>query len=289
MVEVPTNHGTVVAISVDPQGQTLAALHESHRGLKLCCFWKRPDGSYRSRPEIGHRCGREALADADLADGSRAAAGGERRKRADRLRRGVGTGARATANRRRRIGRAAGRACCSPPAPEQAIGEPCDRAHARFDALGRARPGGRSALPDRLQLAAGGDRSACSRSRFPFRAGMPPPLLELVGVDRSGGVHAAEFHVDERSVELIASRGWPRPTGDTSGAAHCWNQHSRGRLALGYRLAELSRRPVPAFATRGVLAPIRDRVFRDAHARRTGGVLAGTAHPRAAAAARACG
>ena len=44
VIEVPSSYGTVVAISVDAEGKTLAALYESHRGHKLCCFWKRRTG-----------------------------------------------------------------------------------------------------------------------------------------------------------------------------------------------------------------------------------------------------
>jgi hypothetical protein len=54
----------------------------------------------------------------------------------------------------------------------------------------------------------------------PLSCRQAAPLLELVGVDGSGAVHAAEFHVDERSVELIACRT-ATTEGGYVGAAHC--------------------------------------------------------------------
>ena len=98
--ELPTKDGTVAALAVDPQGQTLAALYESRRGPRLRCFSRRPDGSYKARPEIELGRRREALADADPAHGGPAAGGGERRPGALGLRRGFGPAPRAAANRR---------------------------------------------------------------------------------------------------------------------------------------------------------------------------------------------
>ena len=155
VVEVPTNHGTVVAVSVDPQGQMLASLHESHRGLKLCCFRRRPDGSYRWQPEIGIDAGKKHWLTPILRMGVERVLGVSDG-------RGLIVFDAASGLARERL-RVADGESAAPWAGvllvagerQQAIDQPCDSAHARFDALGGARPGGRSALPDRLQLAAG--------------------------------------------------------------------------------------------------------------------------------------
>ena len=63
-----------------------------------------------------------------------------------------------------------------------------------------------------------------------------PPLLEMVGVDRGGAVHAAEFHVDQCSVQLSGVDGWRRRRADTWGRrmrerTRSWR--SRERRSIG--------------------------------------------------------
>jgi hypothetical protein len=52
VVELRKDYGAVVAISADPHGQSIAALYEARAGLRMCCFSKRPDGSYVTCLEI---------------------------------------------------------------------------------------------------------------------------------------------------------------------------------------------------------------------------------------------
>ena len=52
-----------------------------------------------------------------------------------------------------------------------------------------------------------------SLQSVPISCRHAPPVLELVGLDRNGAVHAAEFHVDEHTVQLLASRVATTPGG----------------------------------------------------------------------------
>ncbi len=220
VVEVPSCYGTVVAISVDAEGKTLAALYESHRGHKLCCYWKRPDGSYRSRPEI----------DLDAADHERYWLTPILPMGAQRLL-GVGYGrilvvfdtASGLALRYLKI---ADKECDPPLAGILIAAGHRSKAiattvtvlthnHRRWVVLDPS--------DDRLYetgcIWLPGETGAHALKSVPLSCRYAPPLLELVGVDRSGGVQAAEFHVDERSVELLASRV-TGTLGEYVGAAH---------------------------------------------------------------------
>ncbi len=219
VVEVPTNHGTVVAVSVDPQGQMLASLHESHRGLKLCCFRRRPDGSYRWQPEIGidaakkHwltpmlRMGVERLV--GVSDGRGLivfdAASGLARERlrvADDESVAPWAGVLLVAGERRKPS-ASRVTVLTHDSTQWVVLDPAD------DRLYQT---GCNWLP--------AETGAHALESVPLSWRHAAPLLELVGVDGSGRVHAAEFHVDERSVELIACRT-ATTDGGYVGASHC--------------------------------------------------------------------
>jgi len=51
VVKVADDIDPVTALAVDPEGQTVVALRRSHRGTLITRSLKRPDGSFRSRPE----------------------------------------------------------------------------------------------------------------------------------------------------------------------------------------------------------------------------------------------
>jgi hypothetical protein len=219
VVEVPTNHGTVVAISVEPQGQMLASLHDSHRGLKLCCFRRRPDGAYRLKTEIGIDAAKKHWLTPILRMG------------VERLV-GVSDGRgliifdaeSGLAQERLRV------ADPGSPAPWAGVllvaGEPRKPTARRVTVLthdsthwvvldpadDRLYPTGCNWLP--------AETGSHALESVPLSWRHAPPLLELVGVDGSGRVHAAEFHVDERSVQLIACRT-ATTEGGYVGASHC--------------------------------------------------------------------
>ncbi len=217
VIEVPTNLGTVVAISVDAQGQTLATLHESHRGLKLCCFGRRPDGSYRSRPEIAIRGGQrhwltpilpmgvERLLGAS--DGSELvvfdSASGLARERL-RISHDESTmpsaGVLLAAGARRKP--STGVTVLTHDQTQWVLLDPSDD---------RLYPTGCRWLP--------AETGAHALKSVPLSCRQAAPLLELVGVDGNGAVHAAEFHVDEESVELLVCR-LATTEGGYVGAAH---------------------------------------------------------------------
>jgi tetratricopeptide (TPR) repeat protein len=219
VLELPSNLGTVVAISVDPQGQTLAALHASHRGLKLCCCSRGPDGSYRARPEIAIGSGQSRWLTPILPMG------------AERLL-GISDGSglivvdAASGLARERL-RIADDETCVP------------RAGVLLAAGGRRKPSASGVTvlthdsmhwvvldpaDDRLYQTGcrwlPAETGAHALESVPLSCRHAAPLLELVGVDGSGAVHAAEFHVDERSVALIACRV-ATTDGGYVGAAHC--------------------------------------------------------------------
>jgi tetratricopeptide (TPR) repeat protein len=208
VIEVPSNHGTVIAISVDPEGQTLAAMYESHRGIRLCFFFKRPDGSYRAQPEIGGH-GRDSDEPAWLTP--ILPMGAQRLV-------GVSDGRSLVL-----CDAASGLALRHIRIAEKEADPP---AMALLIAVGRAsKPSARSVTvlthvkrrwvvlhpSDDRPFDTGciwqpAETGAHALRSVPLSYRYAPPLLELVGVDQSGGVRAAEFHVDEQSVELLASR-----------------------------------------------------------------------------------
>src|SRR5262249_51444990 len=54
----------------------------------------------------------------------------------------------------------------------------------------------------------------------PLSCRYAPPLLELVGLDRTGSVHASELHADAHTITLIACRS-ASTDGGCLGALHC--------------------------------------------------------------------
>ncbi len=205
VVEVPKNSDAVIALAVDPQGQTFAALYSSHRGIVLSFFSKRPDGSYRSRPDIELQSTEEAWLTPILPMGVERLVGvlaGE-----DLV---VFDAASGMIRERRRIG-------------EDHTAWPA--AAFLLSAGQGTRPSG-SQLPVfthdsghwvvydvhsdpphptgcRWQPAASGPHSLRS---VPVSWRHAPPVLELVGVDQGGALHAAEFYLDEDSIQLLTSR-----------------------------------------------------------------------------------
>ncbi len=264
VIEVPTFHGTVIALAVDPQAQTLAALYESPRGLKLCCFWRRPDGSFRSRPEI-------TLGSADRHWLTPILVLG-----ADRLV-GVSAGTSlfvfdaASGLPRQRL-RIADEESDPPAAGLLLGGGPGSTRSANpLTVLTHDRAHWVVLDPSDDQLSATGCRwlppetGPHSLRSVPISSRYALPLLELAGVDRTGGLHAAEFHVDLKSVRLIASRV-TTTEGGYLGRSACREQHRRGGLTGRDRLVELPWGPIPAVAQGGVLAALGGGVLRDAFA-----------------------
>ncbi len=216
--ELPTNHGTVIALAVDPQGQTLAALYESPRGLRFSCFWRRPDGSFRTRPEIALGAadrhwltpilpmGVERLVGVSAGSGLLVfdAASGLPRQR---LRIAEDQSAPPAAGLLLAAGPGSTRTTCpvtvlTHDSADWVVFDPADD---------KVYQTGCRWIP--------AETGTHSLRSVPLSCRYAPPLLELVGVDRSGGVHAAEFHVDGHAVDHLASRVAASEAGYL-GAAH---------------------------------------------------------------------
>jgi tetratricopeptide (TPR) repeat protein len=205
VVELPTDYGAVVAISVDPQGQALAAVYDARHGLSLCCFSKRPDGNYLARPEI-------SLDPTELIWLTPILPIGVQRLV------GVGDGTSVTV--------------C-----DVASGLPLQRL--RLSGVGAARPGAGHLLAvgpratfsardvtvlthdasDWVVLDTSNERSVPTGCKWrpgetgahglrcaPISWRYAAPVLEMVGVDHNGAVRAAEFYSDGGTLQLIASR-----------------------------------------------------------------------------------
>ena len=219
MVELPTNHGAVVAISVDPQGQTLAAVYEARRAQAVLLLEAPgrvvPDRGRRSRSTEPSGAwltpilpmGVERLV--GVGDGSGLmvfdVASGLPRQR---LRIADDNGARpAAGHAARRSVRASTRSASRVTVlthddSHWVVLDPSDD---------RLYPTGCKWLP--------GETGAHALRFVPISWRYAPPVLELVGVDRNGAVRAAEFYVDGGSVQLIASRVATTEAGYI-GAAH---------------------------------------------------------------------
>ena len=218
VVEVPKNSDPVIALAVDPHGQTFAVLYSTHRGMVLSCFSKRPDGSYRSRPDIQISAAHERWLTPILPLGVERLFGlfeGEDLA--------VFDAASGMVRERRRIDQ---------DGPAWAATALLVSAGPRGGPSGSAlavltHDGGRWFVVDargklgrltgcRWQPAVGGLH--CLRS-VPLSWRHAPPVLELAGVDQSGAVHAAEFYMDEESIQVVASRV-ATTLGGYLGAAH---------------------------------------------------------------------
>jgi tetratricopeptide (TPR) repeat protein len=219
VVELPKHHGTVIALSVDVHGQTLAALYESPRGLRLCCFWRSPDGSYRSRPEIAlgsaqrHwltpilSVGVERLVGVSAGNGLFIFDAASGLPREERLRIADDESAPPAAG----ILLAAGAASERPGSPVMVLTHDHSDWMVLDPSNDRLYPTGCRWVP--------AESGPHSLRIVPVSWRYARPALEMVGVDSSGGVHAAEFSVDPSSGDLRAARV-TTTDGGYLGAAH---------------------------------------------------------------------
>ena len=218
VVELPGNHGAVVALSVDPQGQAIAAVHEARGGLRLCCFSKRPDGRYLARPGIPLDATERAWLTPILSMG------------VERLV-GVGGGAVVTVYdvasglplfvvHVARVDGAepwAGHLIAVGPGATRSARDVTVLTHDESDWVmldtsnNRLYPTGCKWRP--------GDTGAHGLLCAPISWRYAAPVLEMVGIDQNGAVRAAEFYADGGSVQLIASRVATNEAGYI-GAAH---------------------------------------------------------------------
>jgi tetratricopeptide (TPR) repeat protein len=264
VAEIPSDCGAVVAVSVDPQGQAIAAVYEVGDGLRLCCFSKRPDGSYLPRPEIPLGGSERTWLTPILPMGIERLVGvgkgallfvvdvasGLPRKR---LRIAGDLGARPVAGHLLAIGPGKRRSASPVTVLTHDDSEwvVLDTSDDRLYPTGcRWRPG---------ETGAHGLRSVSISWRS------ASPVLELAGVDRNGAVRAAEFFADGGSVQLVASRMATTEAGYI-GAAHAgsntvvaisphsidWLSFQGDRFRLSQRLEKGEQgfpSPVACFAT----------------------------------------
>jgi hypothetical protein len=207
----------VTGLSVDPDGRTIVVLHASDRRAVMCCFRKQCDGSFRPSPEVTF----PALVDKRMSPVFPLGVdswltpilplGIERLV-------GISDGpdltiidaASGILVQRRRV------AADASAAPVTALLLP----------VGSSRRTGVSRL---VVLTHEGDRwvvvderdevlhqtgfrwhpaaaeSSTLRS-VPITWRFAPPILELLGLDRDGAIHAAQFHAEDGSVELVAAQ-----------------------------------------------------------------------------------
>jgi tetratricopeptide (TPR) repeat protein len=205
VVEVPRNSDPVIALAVDPQGHTFAALYSTHRGIVLTCFSKRPDGSYRSRSDIQLPSMENGWLTPILPLGVErlvGVLGGE-----DLV---VFDAASGMVRERRpiRTNNAA-----SPATAFLLSAGPSSR-HSSIPLAVFTHDGAQWVVYDvsddepratgcRWQPMTSGRHGLRS---VPFSWRHAPPVLELSGVDEGGAVHAAECYLDEDSIQLLASR-----------------------------------------------------------------------------------
>ncbi len=220
VTELPKAHGAVVALSVDPLGQSIAALFEHKGGLKLCFFGKRPDGSYLSRAEIAITADGQSWLTPILQKGVERlvgvsedvwlnvfdAASGLPRQHL-RIADSDISGELPTAGFLLDLdpgnARSASRVTVlTHDQAEWVVFEPLDESFS---------PSGCKWLP--------GQKGVHSLRCAPLSWRHSPPSLALVGVDREGAVRAAEFYVDGYALQLIGSRVASTDAGYV-GAAH---------------------------------------------------------------------
>jgi tetratricopeptide (TPR) repeat protein len=216
--DLPGVSGAVVALSVDPHGQAIAAVYEFGDGLRLCCFSKRPDGSYLSRPEIPLGGAERTWLTPILPMGVERIVGvgkgpllfvvdvasGLPRKR---LRISADHGAGPLAGHLLPIGPGKTRSA----SPVTVLTHDDSEWVVLDTSDDRLYPTGCRWRPSETDV---------HRLRsVPISWRFAAPVLELAGVDRNGAVRAAEFYVDGGSVQLVASRVATTEAGYI-GAAH---------------------------------------------------------------------
>ncbi len=202
----------VVGLAVDPVGKTLVAVCQSGQTGILSCFGRIPDGRFRRRPEVYFSRRSDFWLTTIVPWGMEQLVG-------------VGEG-----RELRIIDGASGMvwqevtiAGETQEQPATAIllltGSLTDASKSRLVVLTHDGPRWvvcdldgtqRSLTPFRWQPGIPGSstlRSVSISSRF------VPPCLDLLGLDASGAVHAAEFHVEDGSFELVAERVASTPGG----------------------------------------------------------------------------
>lgn len=215
---VVDNHEPVVGLAADVDGKTLVVLCQSGCMAILSCFRRIADGSFRRRPDVHFSTGTDFWLTPVLPWGTQRlvglgegrellvvdAASGMIRQRttiaAETSARPVTAvllpGGSSTSSAEKRL------TILTHDGPRWMV---CDANHARRHSTPfRWQP----AIPESSSL-----RSLAIRARF------VPPQLDLLGLDPAGAIHAAQFHFEEGSLELVGNR-----TGSTAGgylaAAH---------------------------------------------------------------------
>ncbi len=218
VTELPKAYGTVVALSVDPQGRAIAALVEHHGGVMLCFYTKRPDGSYLSRVGISITAGAQSWLTPILEKGAERLVGV-----CEDVWLNVFDVASGLPRQHLRIADLEGKLPTAgfllDPGPgnarsasaltvlthdqaEWVLVEPMDES---FNSSGCKW----------LPLQTGAHSLRCA----PLSWRHSPPSLALVGVDREGAVRAAEFYLERHMPQLIGSRVASTDAGYV-GAAH---------------------------------------------------------------------
>jgi len=230
VVEVAEDHDLVTALAVDPEGQTVVALRRSHGGTLISRSLKRPDGSFRSRPEshipvpdegarrqpsspiLGPRYDAESQERPDTWLTPIMSCGVERLV-------GIGDGHgmlivdAASGLHWGRLAIAPDSDACPTTALLLAAGSPKYATESRLVVLTHAGPrwivvdvNGKllhQTTAHRWLPAALGFGSVRSA---PIAWRHVPPFLELVGLDQNGSAYAAQFYIDDGSLELLAER-----------------------------------------------------------------------------------
>ncbi len=261
VVKVAEDIHPVTALAVDPEGQTVIALRRGPHGTAMSRWLKRPDGSFRLRPETHFP--RPAADARARSSGFEPFAGSPHECwltpvlpwGVERL---IGI---CQGHELLIVDASSGLTWGSLSIPEceagvpttallLAIGSPKRSWESRFTVLTHV--GQQWVLLDLqgkilcqttsyrwLHGAAGFDSDRPS----PITWRHVPPFLEVLGLDKTGAVYAAQLYLEHDSLELLAERRNDR-RGLPRGHARRYQQ-GRGRRAGPHRLAQLWRRAVP--------------------------------------------
>ncbi len=255
VVTVAENNEPVVGLAVDVDGKTLVVLCQSGCMAVLSCFRRLADGSFRRRPDVHFSTGTDFWLTPILPWGSQRLVGlGEGR---DLLVVDASSGM---------IRQRATIAGETWELPATAIllpaGSSTSSAEKRLTVFTHDGPRWvvcdvhdtrRRPIPLRWHPALPGSSSLRSLS---ITAQFVPPHLDLLGLDNSGAVHAAQLHFEDGSLELVDERV-RSISGGYLAAAHAGDKPDRGSRSQADRLARRKFRSPVTSSNSGLLFTIR--------------------------------
>ena len=212
VVTVAENNEPVVGLAVDPDGKTLVALCQTGKKGILSCFGRTPDGMFRRRPDVYFSRSSDFWLTPILPWGMEQLVGvGEGRE----LR--IIDGSSGMVWQEVTI---AGETSALPAAAILLLTGPgANASESRLVVLTHDGPrwvvcdldGTRRTLTS-FRWQPGIPASSTLRS-IPISSRFVPPCLDLLGLDANGAVHAAQFHAEDGSLELVAERVASTPGG----------------------------------------------------------------------------